>query len=322
MIAGSYNIVNDKWLGDWALARIEMGQSAEDFYWENIKVMDREAEASYLRALKIPDAFFQKLDDEAQHKVIHSQTQSLLTGKRSVEALWVLIDKEKNMVVYASKVTDTAFGAEPPTTFFREDKEHWTLYNVDRVNGTVTFMRILEDDAKEIDKFYPVAVVTFSILYDKKVVIKTGMFKPMSSAFLIKVAPGTLENKKCSEYEAEELQKNIAEGVISNFKTSFEQAILPLVTFAKDKQINFDFISTVFSTVDWAIKNKFLRLAFDAFASEYAKKKDELTLRVRTLEQFIDYCFVDVYTRKHFVLKAHLALGEALLLLVTQLKEA
>lgn len=316
---GNINIINDKWLGDWVLAEVEMGQQTENFYWQNLNAMDGIAEDSFLKALKIPVAFFKKLDDEAKRKVIHSQVELLPNEKRGVDALWVLLDKEQNRIMYAGKRTETSFGSASPETFFGSDKDHWTLFNVDREAGTATYMRILADEAKEIDKFYPVVMVTFSLFYQKLITMRAGLFKPMSSAFLIRNTPGLVSIRRCNEYEPEELNDNIAKDIINTFNEYDHSTTLELNKFIKDKATNFEMLSNIFSTKEWTIKNKHLKLVLETYSAEYAKKKEELELRVRTLEQFIDYCFVDVYTRKRMDVKSHLALGESLYLLTTQL---
>ena len=83
MLKGNYSVVNEDYLnGKLALAAVSMGTDTEEFFWANYDIMTKEAETSFLKALRIPVGFFRKLDNEAKKKVIHSQTQLLMCDEK------------------------------------------------------------------------------------------------------------------------------------------------------------------------------------------------------------------------------------------------
>ena len=318
MLKGYYSVVNEAYLnGKLALAAVSMGTDTEEFFCENYDIMTKEAESSFLKALRIPVSFFRKLDNEAKKKVIHSQTQLLLSDEKLyTEAVWVLYstvaETGGTRIVYVGRKVATPFGEYSPEQFFFDEKDKWTLYEVDFNRGTVSYLRLLEPDNRGIDAYYTAAVCTFSLLYQRDVSLVCGLFKPANQCFLIDVALGKRFTCKCAKYDSVSIENQVSVGkAVSQYAVEHQDDYKDCEKEAKERPFSYERFNNSVTEIDWVVKNPYLRKVCNAYITEYVKKKDELESRLRNWIDFVSYAFdtVSVNSRD---LRTKLKLGEAL----------
>jgi len=319
MIKGKY-IEKNNWLnGTMLLVEVSMGSDTEDFFWQNYTELNSDAEASFLKALKIPVAFFRKLDAEAKKKVIHSQTQLLLSdGKNYVEAIWALVNKEAGVIQYVGRKVATPFDYATPETFFWDDQDKWMMFEVNFNKGTVAFLRILDEDAKDVNKHYPCVVVTFSLLYQRDVKIDMGVYRPLNNSFLIDSSIGKVYYFKCTKFDSTRVQGrvNIAKEAMEACDVH-KYEYMDVVEDASLTTCGYDTLNDMVQQYEWITKDACLRKVISEYNIAYVKTKDEILARVKTWLDFIGYAF-DTISLANRELQMKLRLGTSLYKLIQQ----
>lgn len=318
MLKGNYSVVNEAYLnGKLTLACVSMGSDTEEFFWMNYDQMTKEAESSFLKALRIPVGFFRKLDNDAKKKVIHSQTQLLLSDEKLyTEAVWVLHSKVAETggtrIMYVGRKVATPFGEYSPEQFFFDEKDKWTLYEVNFEKGTVSYLRLLEPDNRGIDAYYTAAVCTFSLLYQRDVSLVCGLFKPANQCFLIDASLGKQFTWKCAKYDSVSLENQVSVGkAVGEYAVKHEEDYKDCEKQANERPFSYERFNNTVSEYEWVVKNPYLRKVCNAYITEYVKKKDELESKLRNWGQFVTYAF-DTISVSSRDLRTKLKLGEAL----------